>query len=302
MGWEPGYEVSLRHPNKRHSISKEGCSIRVQDYLKNVWNVRHYFITKFGVDQPIINGDQMPLYRNESSGQATLSFKNHEAFVKENHHLSKERVTVFTQIATNENIQPVSEFVFKGTGKRPPKLTSPSGTHYQWADKGSIKHLPDRFNIFSHDSFAICVLDDYAVHLMPEERQALWNRGYILIIIGGGITCFVQVNSPHLHKPLKSEYRKKESKLMLEKLQSDPQKVPALDRNEVMRLFVDSNKDLKIDVKSAFKSVWVINALDGSKDYLVSDKIFGLDGESITSFRTEMNAKPPPKVIKELIN
>ena len=64
----------------------------------------------------------MSLHRNEFSGQATLSFKNHEAFVKENHHLSKERVTVFTQIATNENIQPVSEFVFKGTGKRPPKL------------------------------------------------------------------------------------------------------------------------------------------------------------------------------------
>ena len=39
----------------------------------------------------------MPLHRNESSGQATLSFNNREVFVKENHHLSRERVTVFTQ-------------------------------------------------------------------------------------------------------------------------------------------------------------------------------------------------------------
>ena len=53
---------------------------------------------------------------------------------------------------------------------------------------------------------------------MSEVRQALWNRGCTLVIIGGGITGFVQVNDTHLHKPLKSDYRKKESKLMLEKL------------------------------------------------------------------------------------
>ena len=72
----------------------------------------------------------MALHKNESSGQATLSFKNHEAFVKENHHLSREHVTVFTQIASNENIQIVPKFVFKGTGKRLPELTPPSGTHF----------------------------------------------------------------------------------------------------------------------------------------------------------------------------
>ena len=38
----------------------------------------------------------MPPHGNESSGQATFSFKNHEAFVKESHHFSRERVIVFT--------------------------------------------------------------------------------------------------------------------------------------------------------------------------------------------------------------
>ena len=70
----------------------------------------------------------------------------------------------------------------------------------------------------------------------------------------------------------------------------------------MMRLHVNSNKDVNIHVKSAFKSVWVTNTLDGSEDYLVSGKIFGLVGESMTSFRTEMIAKPPPKSIEELIN
>ena len=133
-----------------YSISKEDCCIRAQDYLN--------FITKFEIDPPIIKGHQMPLHKIKSSGQATLSFKNHKAFVKENHHLSRQRVTVFTQIASNENIQLVPEIVFKGTGKGLPRFTPSSGTRYQWTDKGSyrleqlmetIKHLPNRFNIFS---------------------------------------------------------------------------------------------------------------------------------------------------------
>ena len=75
-GWELEYGILLQKPNKWHSISKEDCIIRVQDYLKNIWSLRHYFIKTFDVDPPIINGDQISLHRNESSGQATLSFKN----------------------------------------------------------------------------------------------------------------------------------------------------------------------------------------------------------------------------------
>ena len=89
---------------------------------------------------------------------------------------------------------------------------------------------------------------------------------------------------------------------MLEKLQNDLQKVTALDWNEMMRLLVNSSKNVKIDVKSAFNSDCVTNELDGTEDSLASDKIFGLAGESMTRFRTEMTAKPPPKTSKELIN
>ena len=128
-GWETEYGVSLRKPNKQRSISKEDCIIRVQDYLKNIWSLRCYFIKTFGVDPPIINWDQMPLHRNESSGQATLSFKNKEVFINENHHLSRERVTVFTQIATDGVVDLQPEFVFRGTGLRPPQLITRSDIH-----------------------------------------------------------------------------------------------------------------------------------------------------------------------------
>ena len=86
-----------------------------------------YFIETLGIDPPIINGDQMPLHRNESSGQSTLNFKNNETFVKENCLLSRDHVTLFTQIAADTNVKLPPEFVFKGTGNRPSRLTPPAG-------------------------------------------------------------------------------------------------------------------------------------------------------------------------------
>ena len=96
--WQQEYGISLRKPNKKYSIKKEDLVERLQDYLRNIWRVRRFFIEKYGIDPPVINGDQMPLHRNESSQQKTMAFKNEEAFVKQNHSLSREGVTVFSQV------------------------------------------------------------------------------------------------------------------------------------------------------------------------------------------------------------
>ena len=65
------------------------------------------------------------------------------------------------------------------------------------------------------------MLDDYVVHLMPEVRKLLWKRGFVLIIIGGGITGYIQENDTHVHRTLKSEYRDLEAELMLSMLQKN---------------------------------------------------------------------------------
>ena len=127
-------------------------------------------------------GDQMPPYRNESSQQKTMAFKNEDAFVKENHSLSRERVTVFTQVSSTKDISLKPEFVFKGQGTRTNIDTT--NVNYKWSPSGSyrlehmlktIKNLPNRFNPFTQKGFAIYVIDDYAVHLMPEIRKALYE-------------------------------------------------------------------------------------------------------------------------------
>ena len=59
----------------------------------------------------------MPLHRNESCGLKTMNMSCQDTYVKENYMLSRERVTLFTQFASDEKIKlPLGEFVFKGKG------------------------------------------------------------------------------------------------------------------------------------------------------------------------------------------
>ena len=104
QNWMKEYNVSPRKPNKKYAIKKEDRIIRIKDYLKNIWTVRKYFIDKYGVDPPVINGDHMTLHRNESASQKTLSLKSEEFFVKENYMLSRERVTCFTQLCSDPKL------------------------------------------------------------------------------------------------------------------------------------------------------------------------------------------------------
>ena len=41
-------------------------------------------------------------------------------------------------------------------------------------------------------------------------------------------------------------------------------------------MLLESWNSLEIDVTSRFKALWVTNALDGSEDYLVSERVFAL--------------------------
>ena len=308
-GWCKEYNVSLLKPNKRYQISQWERILRVTELLKNVIRVRYYFDYYFKKEPTIINGDQMPLHRNESSGQKTMSMKNHSVFVKENYMLSRERCTVFTQISTEGTITP--EFLFKGKGTRT-KLNPPSGMHVQWAPKGSyrlpnmlsmLEKLKNRHNMFSHKNFAIYILDDYSVHLQPELKDALLRKGYILIVIGGGTTGDIQVNDTHYHHKLKQNYRDLESNMMLNKLRLAPDKVPSPSRDEMMSMLDESWKITTecIDATLALKQNFILNALDGSEDFMVRESIMSLVGNEIIQFRQELMSTPPPNSLKELI-
>ena len=79
----------------------------------------------------------MPLHRNETSQQRTLVFKGEDTFIKENHNLSREHVTVFTQVSSSPEIELKSELVFKGKGAR--TKVAVDNVKYQWSPTGSYR-------------------------------------------------------------------------------------------------------------------------------------------------------------------
>ena len=198
--------------------------------------------------------------------------------------------------------------MFKGKGRRT-HLTPPKGVHYQWAPKGSygieqilgmIDKLPKQFNMFTEHSFPIYVLDYYSVHLMPEVRQALFKKGYVLVIIGGGITGDIQISDTNCHRDLKKHYRDLKMKLMLEQLEKDPIKITSPSRNEMMSMLLQMWETLEIHTKREFKSLFVTNALDRSEDYLVSDKLFSFIGDEMVDFRKELMSQNSVETLKEV--
>ena len=136
--------------------------------------------------------------------------------------------------------------------------------------------------------YCIYVLDDYSVHIMPEVKEALLKRGYVCIGIGGGITGDIQINDTDIHSPLKRAYRQLEQELMIKQLQADPKKTPQSTRNDMMRMLVESLQSIDVDVQGCHKSLWLTCVLDGSEDYLVSEKLMSMVGEDLKKFRAEL--------------
>ena len=89
--------------------------------------------------------------------------------------------------------------------------------------------------------------------------------------------------------------------LMLEQLNNDPNKIPSPSRDEMMRMLLKAWELLDVDTEREFKSLFVTNALDGSEDYLVSDKLYALVWNEMVKFRTELMSSRSEKTLKEVI-
>ena len=177
------------------------------ELLKNVWYVRYWFKSTFGCEIPIVNGDQMPLHRNESASQKILSRTGETTFVKENYMWLREIATVFTQVSSDKSTPiPLPEFVLKGTCTRI-KLNHPKGIKSHWVPQRSyrlktmldtIANLANTHDLFTESNYLLYVLDDYSVHIIDEVRKVPLAKGDISVVIGGGITRDVQSNDTHV--------------------------------------------------------------------------------------------------------
>ena len=119
--------------------------------------------------------------------------------------------------------------------------------------------------------------------------------------MGGGIIGFIQQNDTHIHRPLKSPYRNSECTLMIEKLQANKNKVPSPTQGEMMSMLAHAWSLMTVDSTATFKSFFVTNALDGSKDHLVSEKMFCLIGTDKLSFPVERLMQQRPESLEGIV-
>ena len=191
-----------------------------------------------------------------------MTFKNKDDFGTENHSLSREQVTVFIQVSSTKDISLTPEFIFEGKGTQT-KINvtnvnyhrSPSGSYHLEHMLKTIENLPNWFHPFTQKGFVIYVLDDYAVHLTD------------------------------LHKRLKVLYREEEMNLMLKMLEVDKSKIPSPNRENMIKMLMSLWNAIITDFSQVFKKPFVNNKLDGSEDYLVSDKLFSKTGSKMNDFR-----------------
>ena len=169
----------VHYPNNRCCIPQAERKKRIMQFLKNVWTARPDIGRKLNkVDPPILSADQIPQHQNKSSCQKSPNFsvKGRPCFVKENHHLSRERCIVMKIASFLSQINTSSlEFVFKGKGKRV-KLNPLDKLTTQWTEKGSyrlenilkyIEPLPSIPVKISPEERCMFTLDDYS----PDVKQ-----------------------------------------------------------------------------------------------------------------------------------
>ena len=120
-------------------------------------------------------------------------------------------------------------------------------------------------------------------------------------MVGIGVTDNNQINDTNIHSPLKKKYRELEQQFMITQLRSDPTKIPQPSRYEMMRMLVESNSSIDVDIPACYKALWITNKLDGSEDHLVSERIMTLVGQKLMLFRENLMKNASPKTLKELI-
>lgn len=121
-----------------------------------------------------------------------------DTYVKENYNLS------CAQVCSDPNVSLQPELVFKDKGKC-------SVPYRIYQTESTFMHIYQ-----TESNYAVYVLNDYIAHIMPESKEALIKRGYILVIIGSRVTADIQVNDIDLHAPLKDKYQEQEQSLMIE--------------------------------------------------------------------------------------
>ena len=287
--WRKEYGLSLRKPNRKYKVSKRLLASRFETMILNVARVRAAAQELLGYDPHILNWDQSPFHHNESGTACTksLAVKGSVVPLIEGHDDSKARWTANLCVSSDtegllqSRQPPPAEFMFRGGDNIKADLEAHllQRQYGAWAsaatsEKGSYrlhdvvafleKHLPMRTG---DTQWRILMADDHSPHKADAVRRLAWQRGWVMIVHGGGTTPVAQPVDTDLNQHVKREYMAVETLALLQKM-ADGTIVPQLHREECIDLMVKVLQDVKlhIDAAQGFVKTGIRVPLDGSKD------------------------------------
>ena len=118
----------------------------------------------------------------------------------------------------------------------------------------------------------------YAPNKTAAVWDACWRKGYVRVIIGGGLSSAVQVNDTKLHGSLSRAYTEGETLLLMAISERHPDFLPAMKRVDCIGVLIPiwQQPDLHVQASKGFWENMLANKLDGSEDHRASSDISAL--------------------------
>ncbi|MCP3919840.1 MAG: hypothetical protein GY711_30270, partial [bacterium] len=129
------------------------------------------------------------------------------------------------------------------------------------------RHLPQSWD----GRWRILLCDAFAPQGLESLKRLAWQRGFVLVQIGGGCTGTIQVNDTDLHQKLRHDYQQEEMRTAVEQMREDPTRVPSMRPADCIGVLADVWRDTALHERAAegFSRVGLAIPLDGTGDWQI---------------------------------
>ncbi|MCP4202782.1 MAG: hypothetical protein GY769_12720 [bacterium] len=288
--WRHEYGVSLRKPNRKYKVAGWVLRERLGIGWNNIFAVRALCVLANGYDMEMENFDQAPFHMNEagSRGSGTLALRGAPRLVlKECHAATRSRWSVNTMTTSCAELAarcPPVEVMFKADGARlaralslevpawAPWLTVVTAPKASYREEHILAFMEAHLPAMTEGRrWRILFCDAFAPQLGEAVRHLAWQRGYVLLVHGGGSTGVAQPNDTDLHQHLRRAYLALEEADLLTQQRLNPSRCPFVRPKDALLWMatVWSNAALHTHAAKGFWRCGHRNSLDGSEDNLI---------------------------------
>ena len=201
----------------------------------------------------------------------------------EGHAATRQRWSACTTTKSDCDDIPGLELMFKADGERVQETLRKylRGRGWHWltvatSPKGSYREEHILNFLEAHlqkwgpgRKWRVYLLDCFAPQMTDNVKRLCWERGYILLIHGGGATAVTQTNDTDLHQFLRKLYTQLECAAMVREQRVKGKGVVVVPREEQCiewMVQVWSRPELHQQAKGGYKKTGITVALDGSED------------------------------------